>query len=191
MLISAAKTIILDEKPSLIKEEKTKSNYDANILSTLVLEETVKKIGTRENYCRQYQAGIKELLLFVMSDDSKVKDSDMPRIMTELFLEATEDIGLTLCGYTSIFGNIVDFNSLTPLMGLIRTVYKERPNEVLSMILCISNIFQNHEPNVTFLHLQVQDSYYINACNETNQTNLKTVSLMEQGVKILAFRRNL
>ena len=181
-LISAAETMISDETSSMIKEDKTKSNYDANILSTLILEEAVKKIDTRANYCRQYQTGIKELLLLVMSDDSKANDSNMPRIITELYLEAITDIAWTICCYTGILGNAVDFNSITPLVGLIRSVYEERPNELLSMILCISNIFQNHEPNVTFAHLQAQDSYYINAYNEANQTNLKTVPLMEQAV---------
>ena len=44
-LISAAETMISDETSSMIKEDKTKSNYDANILSTLILEEAVKKMA--------------------------------------------------------------------------------------------------------------------------------------------------
>lgn len=59
-------------------------------------------------------------------------------------------------------------------------VFKEKPNELISLIKNIDAIFQNHEPYVAMGHLKSQDSYYIDAWNEKHPgKKISLVPLME------------
>ena len=148
-----------------------KANYDSNIVSTMVLEELVSKIGSRENYCKYYQQGISDLLLEVMNDDEK-KSSEYLETLTQSI------IAYGISGNSSEIENAkYNLKPVVPLISVVSQMYLEIPNELLSTGMNIGNIFQNHEPIVTITHMDAQDSYYIDDYNSTHSDRLYLVPL--------------
>ena len=55
--------------------DHTKANYDANIATTILLEEFTSRLGSRDNYAKKFQTPVENLMLF-MKDE---KLTDMPQ----------------------------------------------------------------------------------------------------------------
>jgi hypothetical protein len=158
----------------IAEKDERKVNYDSNIVSIILLERITGKIGTRDNYCKGYQQQLSDLLLKIMNDDLEKASEDM-----EVLIESILAAGIS--GNNEIYSLTDEGNNsqslAAPLISLVTQIYPDIPNEILSVGLNISNIFQNHEPIVTITHMMAQDSYYIDDYNETHSDRLYVVSL--------------
>jgi len=171
---------------SLGSKDVTKSNYDANIASTLLLENMVKSIGTRENYVAQFQPVLKNVLLQLMNDDANVSDKAIENIVSNYLIKLSGvDFDTVLSIFTDTNDNL-DKDSekyegtIIPLIKMLDSVSAEIPNELLSIGVQASYIFQNHEPDVTIVHMKDQDTYYIDEYIKTYKEHINLVPLMDE-----------
>ena len=174
------------EAISLGSKDVTKSNYDANIASTLLLENMVKSIGTRENYVAQFQPVLKNVLLQLMNDDANVSDKAIKNIVSNYLIKLSGvDFDTVLSIFTDTNDNL-DKDSekyegtIIPLIKMLDSVSAEIPNELLSIGVQASYIFQNHEPDVTIVHMKDQDTYYIDEYIKTYKEHINLVPLMDE-----------
>ena len=171
---------------SLGSKDATKSNYDANIASTLLLENMVKAIGTRENYVAKYQPVLKEVLLQLMNDDANVSDKAVENIVSTYLIKLSGvNFDTVLSIFTDTKGYINKYNeeykgSIIPLIKMLDSVSAEIPNELLSVGVQASYIFQNHEPDVTIVHMKAQDTYYVEDYVKTYKEHINLVPLMDE-----------
>ena len=164
--------------------DHTKANYDANIATTILLEELTSNLGSRDNYVKKYQTPVENLML-VMKDE---KLSDMPKqdfIFLRTILSSVLADGI--CGsfdsirdslkeaagpYANAISDLIDV-----LLGPLLKVYWERSIELTSAALQLEGIFQNHFSDVNIAHLQAQDSYYIDEYNASHKDKIELVPL--------------
>ena len=165
-------------------KDNTKANYDANIATTLFIEELTSKLGSRNNYVKKYQEPLENLMLILKNE----KFTDIPStagLIMRLILLSTIS-GSLLGNFTAIKNAvriaagsyataIVDI--LDVLTNPLIAAYWERPNELISIAVHIGDIFQNHYSDNTFTHMQAQDSYYIDAYNEAHEDKISLVPL--------------
>ncbi len=166
-----------------VSEDKTKANYDANIVTNMFLDELVKAIGSRENYVKTYQPVAKDVMAIMMNDDKNDKNIRIVELVTGILLQSllkrygingTNIIKLLLPDYSG-----ESISNITAFAGVVASIYIERPNEVITLIMNISNIFQNHSTDVNVIHIECQDSYYIDAYNEKHPDDkLDTIALL-------------
>ena len=179
---------IHDGKIPALEKDNTKANYDANISTYLLLEEITKNIGSRDDYCSKYQSGVSNFLLVLMNDVGAMRESELYCILSKLLLCATvfslpgmdylpEKIIKDAMPESIDIDKIID--SISPLLGVISKTYWERPNELISIGLYISEIFQNHDNQVNIAHLEAQDSYYVDSYNLSHQTQMPVVELRD------------
>ena len=170
-----------------IEEDKRKVNYDSNIVSTLFVDELTSAVGSREEYCKTYQDAISKALLIAMNDDSKVSEEDISDLIDAMIVEAiSESTGKVGELTTALYDYFSENNNsnlgkelVQTMVGLLEKVYAEKPNEVLSIALGITGIFQNHEPDVTLGHMMSQDNYYTeNYLAENNVNMLNSYTLV-------------
>lgn len=163
------------------KLDTNKKNYDANIVATLLLDEAMKYIGSRNNYVKNYQTKMRDLMLCVM-DDVKANGAaavdglknGLIKSMVVLALTGSESMTVnSLKAFLSEDQAQSAAKSLYALAGVILAIFTERPNELITVALQSKNIFDNHEFNVNITHLMAQDSYY------TQNSPVKTVSLRD------------
>ena len=114
------------------------------------------------------------------------KDGEMYCILGRLLISA---VGCLLSGSDLLTKQIIKavmpenidideiMDSISPLLVVISKAYWERPNELISIGLHISEIFHNHDNQVNIAHLEAQDSYYVDAYNLSHQTFLPVVGL--------------
>lgn len=133
---------------SLCTVDDTKRNYDANIVSTILLEEVAEGVGTRSDYCDNFQEIIRDLLLTHIVD--------------------TEGNSSASASFTEI---------LWELPSVIKEMVFDRPNEVVSLIINVMEIIQNHYEFATLAHVKAQDPYYIDAWNSSHSEEIKLVPL--------------
>ena len=173
------------EAISLGSKDVTKSNYDANIASTLLLENMVKSIGTRENYVAQYQPVLKNVLLQLMNDDANVSDKAIENIVSNYLIKLSGvDFDTVLSIFTDTNGNLNKDSekyegTIIPLIKMLDSVSAEIPNELLSIGVQASYIFQNHEPDVTIVHMKAQDTYYVEDYIKEYRDYINLVPLMD------------
>ena len=167
-------------------KDNTKANYDANIALTLFLEELTSNIGSRKAYVKDIQTPIENLMLLIMDE----KASELPStasLIPKLILVS----GVADC----LLGNFVDVEeylkttdgkqadviskNISALIGPLTKTYWERPNELISIMLHLDDIFQNHFCDVTFAHVQLQDSYYVDAYNASHSNKIEYVAFRE------------
>ena len=167
-------------------KDKTKVNYDANIAATLFIEEFTSQLGSRDNYVKKYQTPMENLML-IMKNEQITEVPSTPGLLARMFVISSIS--------SSVLGN---FNGITKAikagMGSYATTivelldvltnpmikaYWERPNELISIAVHIGDIFQNHFSDVTFAHMQAQDSYYIDDYNLNNEEKISVVPLRE------------
>lgn len=170
---------------SLGSKDATKSNYDANIVSTLLLENMVKSIGTRENYVAQFQPVLKNVLLQLMNDDVNVSDKAIDNIVSNYLIKlsgAKFDTVLSIFtdyGYDNNYSEEYE-GTIIPLIKMLDSVSAEIPNELLSVGVQASYLFQNHEPDVTIVHMKAQDTYYVEDYIEEYKDYINLVPLMDE-----------
>ena len=166
-------------------KDNTKANYDANIASTLLLEELTSNLGSRSNFVKKYQKPLEDLML-VMKDE-KISEGmpSTPLLIVKMIGAAV--LSSTLIGdsdevekytksfagqYASVINDCID-----ALIGPLSSTYWERPNELISMFVHMGDIFQNHSIDVVLAHLQAQDSYYIDDYNASHGNKINVVPL--------------
>ena len=159
---------------ALISRDETKANYDSNIVSMIITEDLASTVGSRANYVSKYQNYLKEALLRVMDDD-QVKSSEYASELSKGLIFYTVLSVLNEKYGTTPFIEDYDFNST--MYGLLKPIYNEHPNELITLGYNISNVFQNHEPLVTVAHMQAQDTYYVEDYNKTNKVELPVTPL--------------
>ena len=165
-------------------KDKTKENYDANIASTLLIEELTSKLGSRNDYVKNYQKAIEDLML-VMKDEKLGAMPSTPLLVVKMIGAAV--LSNTIIGkpdkvenyvkdkmgqHASVINNCID-----ALIGPICSTYWERPNELISIFVHISDVFQNHSIDVVLAHMQAQDSYYIDDYNNSHSDKISLVPL--------------
>ena len=163
--------------------DNTKKNFDGNITTTLFIEELTSNLGNRNNFVKKFQTPLENLML-IMKDE---KISNMPstpllflkllfiavfnNCLTRLF--ASEDAIKKEAGsYASRISEL-----LSVFVGPLVSAYWERPNELISIAFRITQLFQNHFPDITLGHMQAQDSYYVDAYNANHSNKINLVPL--------------
>lgn len=175
-------------KNPVLEKDDTKANYDANIAAYLLLEEMTENIGSRENYCNKYQSGVSTFLLALKDDVNALSKEALESLITKIVfckvgsaLTRTND--LSRAAIKAALPADVDADkvadAINPLLDVVGKVYWERPNELISVGMYISNIFQNHENSVNIAHLEAQDNYYVDAYNTKNGTGLALTGLLD------------
>lgn len=166
------------------KENNTK-NYDANIVSKMVLECIANAIGDRNSYVSNYQDNLKDLLLLLMNDDSNHTELELKNMLLELVNKSFTSLITIDFNSTTVFNNYLDENRANegsklykPLFKILSNAIALKPNELMSLGYNITNVFQNHDPLITFTHMKAQDSYYVDDYN-LNGGNIKLVKLID------------
>ena len=167
-------------------KDNTKANYDANIASTLLLEELTSNLGSRSDYVKKYQKPIEDLMLVLMDEKTSPMPSTPVLILKMIGAAAFSSV---------LIGNSKDFDKYTKsvagdyapvinkcvssLIGPICSTYWERPNELISLFVHIGDVVQNHSTDVVLAHLQAQDSYYIDSYNASHTDKISVVALRD------------
>ena len=167
-------------------KDSTKANYDANIASSIFLEELTSHIGDRNDYVRKLQAPLENLMSLIQDEHSNL-GFPMGKLIKTLFVSALYDgaLGSTSKAKSSIKSTWGDelgeeiFNLTTSLRGPIFDAYWERPNETFSLAGYIPMIMQNHYPDFVFAHVASQDDYYVNAYNADKGDSLRVVPFLD------------
>ncbi len=161
----------------------TKANYDSNIVTNMIIDEATSIIGSREAYCKVFQGLAKDAMIYLMNDDSTDKKKELCDLVINILLESL----LKNFGFvgTSLIKLIYPSHSDASLLNvgafvtLFAGLYSSRPNELISLILNMSNIFDNHTTDVNVVHLECQDQYYIDAYNTKHPDDkLDTIALL-------------
>ena len=184
---------------TVLQRDYTKSNYDANIAEMLLLEETTKQIGSREDYAKRIQPGLKELLLVIMEYNYDFNaetggdiKSRIPAALGGFIVGGIIYLGTGSTEYIKyamlMFNSSIDSQTISraveaaiPLFGPIFSAYWNRPNELISIGKYVEQILHNHDTEVTLAHIQAQDSYYIDAYNNdpSNKTKIRLVPFLD------------
>ena len=168
-------------------KDDTKKNYDANIATTLFLEEFTSRLGSRDNYVKKYQTPVENLML-IMKNEKNTDIPSTPGLVLRLFVLATISNSV-LGNFDSIKKALRDgvgdyATTISDLLGVLTgpmvDAYWERPNELISIAVHIGDIFQNHYSDNTYTHMQAQDSYYIDDYNKSksSEDKISVVPLM-------------
>ena len=167
----------------LTSVDNTKANYDGNILTSIILEEVVSAIGSRQNYCRFYQDGLKDVMLSIMTDDSKEVKPRIIMLISGILLDSIiKSVGMR---NVSIIKSILpEYSSATlvdvsAFAALFVNLYLNRPNELITMIMNISDLFDNHSTDINVTHLKCQDSHYIDDYNDKHEDKIHLVNLRD------------
>ena len=167
-------------------KDSTKANYDANIASSIFLEELTSHIGDRNDYVRKLQAPLENLMLLIQNEHSNL-GFPMGKLIKTIFVSALYDgaLGATGKAKSSIKSTWGDelgeeiFNLTASLRGPIFDTYWERPNETFSLAGYVPMIMQNHYPDFTFAHVASQDEYYVNDYNASRGDSLRVVPFLD------------
>ena len=177
-----------DLKPDIITLDDKKVNYDANIVLTIamnrVLEET---LPTRQLYVDNFQTFARKLMHVMMKDVEGPDDVSWQELVTVVALQGIGSIifpgisdilelGLNLEDFTGATGAEIEY-----ALGIAGDLFLEYPTEVISIAYNMGNIYKNHDTELNCIHAMSQDSYYIDAYNESH---LDTV------IKKVPYRKN-
>ena len=153
---------------TIFAKDDYKVNYDANIVTTLFLEELTKVIGSRKNYCTYYQDQMRDLLMYLM-DDVKAQAEQNKTLLTEatkasflmLALGGSEEDALNVMKKVlpSATANSA-VKCMIKLAGPLICMAIEKPGELISFAMQSTDVFSNHEFSVNIAHLEAQDSFY-------------------------------
>ena len=170
----------------IVTPDERKKNYSADIVEVIVLEELCKAIGSREEYVRQYQTGLSALVTAIMSDTAEEHDGAIKAAITGVVMSAIGDIVGVAVPFGVVVGELIDSAFYTPgntiesdLVHLVKDVFAERPNELVTLATNIGNIFDNHGTDVSLFHIQAQDRYFIDLYNDTHANEIALVRLKE------------
>ncbi len=175
---------------SLINQfvDKTKANYDANIAISLLIEEVVKNLGDRNTYVRNIQNSLESMMLLLFNEagmEDSIFKSLAGSIASSILDAAIGNKKSAKAKISETWGKDVGdvlYDLIGKLLSPLIDTYWERPNELISIALSISDIFQNHNPDVNLTHVASQDSYYIDEYNKNKSGSDK--------IKIVPFLNN-
>ena len=175
---------LISKLNGFLSVDKTKANYDSNIVTNMVIDELTSAIGSRETYSKLYQPFARDFLLGFMNDDKADKKQQFANLIVNILLESAMRqfgyLGKSLLKLAYPNHSDTSIGNLAMLVAVGAKLYIERPNEVISLILNIGNIFQNHDTNYNVAHVQCQDDYYIKAYNEKHPDDqIHTVRLLD------------
>ena len=161
--------------PDVITDDTTKTNWDSNIVTTLLLDRAIDGLGGRDSYCRNFQKFAVNIMSYMMNDCPSEQTLSWKQLLIMAGIQAlayvvigpaAAIIDLDLATITQCTGAEVGF-----ALTVLGDVFLEYPTEVISMISCISNVFNNHSTQLNVLHAQAQDTYYINRYNLYHSKN--------------------
>ena len=188
---------ILGGEFTILQVDETKRNYDANIAETLLLEELTKNIGSREDYCNNIQSyleNVVDLLQGYNKVDKSILKSHWPAMLAGFISGGvlyaitgnTKHIDFAAQKWAEWLKMDNTFTKevtklFTVLIAPVAKTYWERPNELISIAKYVSQIFDNHNTEVTLAHVQAQDTFFVNAYNKANpeKQQLKLVPFLE------------
>lgn len=163
--------------PSAIVKDTTKINYDANIAETIVLDRGMLKIGDRNNYANNYQPLLRKLTKYMMNDcpapNAPSKTSLVGSIVWQGILYSLFGDSDSVSVITKLTG--ITSEEASRLNSLVADIYADYPNDLMSLGVNISDVFSNHDTDVSVAHVRAQDSYYIDAYNKENPDNTITI----------------
>ena len=167
--------------PSFFEEDSTKVKYDANIVTTVIIEEATFYIGSRSNYVENFQPAARELLKALQTDSSGLEKAvEIEEIILKIGLASLVDYYFGSLGVdilSAIFGeNFVALDAIGPIIQALAHVFLVYPNEVMGLIGSISDMFDNHSTNINVARLMVQDSLYVDDYNR-NQADPGKIKL--------------
>ena len=177
-----------------VETDSRKSGYDANIVSTLFLSELAKVVGSRDDYCNNYQDHLKKVMLIFMDDTSARKDVVVEEALITsivagvLLLAGGANIGSAVL---SVLDLAIGFNcgedlkdtkdALEALFGPLMTILDNRPTELLSLALNAKQVFENHNSDLVVAHMKAQDRLYLDSWNKSHPS---------KGISIVPLRDN-
>lgn len=169
------------------RKDKTKANYDANIASSIIIEELVSEFGDRNNFAKKYQKPFIDLLLLIQDENYRIPDA-----MIDIFkIIICAAISNTVLGEIDAIRNLMRnawkdneftkrvYDVMNQIISPIESVYWERPNELLSLAAYASPMLQNHYPDIAIAHVFSQDSYYVDDYNKNYNTSYSVVPLID------------
>ena len=181
---------------SILQVDETKRNYDANIAETLLLEELTKNIGSRDDYCKNIQTYLENVVGLLQGynkvDKSKLK-SNWPAMLAGFISGGilyaitgqTKHINFAAQKWAEWLKMDDTFTKevtklFTTLVAPIAKTYWEKPNELISIAKYVGQIFDNHNTEVTLAHVQAQDTFFVNAYNKANPSEqIRLVPFLE------------
>ena len=148
--------------PDFIKKDNYKKRYDANIVTTILIDRIVPEIGSRDDYCDKYQTLARNLMKYLFNDVPATSVMTWKEFVAAL---AFQGIGYAIFGDTK---SVVDLEELTgvsseivlELISAVANAFWDYPSEFASIISNISNAFDNHSTQLNVIYAQIQDSYY-------------------------------
>ena len=169
-IVNVVDSIEEGKLPDIIHVNDKKVHYDANTAVTLLIDRAMGKIENRSDYCNKIQPFARELMKVLFTD---VKDPNTPSI---------GEIGIKLVFQAiayGVFGDssfISDFSKITgatdeeikSMLEILWYTFEEYPNEMISVGICIKNVFENHSTSINMAHIQAQDSYYVDHYRKNN-----------------------
>ena len=174
------------DMPAILRpfKDETKANYDANIAFDQFMRELMDEMGDRNTFAKKYQPNLIKLMLAVQ-DEKVAKPNFLAALAKIVAVSAilnaiTSSTKLTKSALKLIFGDDLStqvYGLVNDLIGPLTSAYWEKPNELLSIGAYVSNIFQNHYPEVTIAHVASQDSYFVDDYNNMEGVN-ETLSLV-------------
>ena len=161
---------------TFVSVDDTKALYDPNIVETIILEELVNAIGTRDDYVRLYQEGMRDLLMAFMSDVKKEDEDPMTLLIEGIIFSCLGDIDGSVVPFGIVAAEFADYLFYSPeaasmeskLVHVAKAIFAERPNELVTMALYIGTIFSNHGTDNVLAHMQAQDFYHTDLYNDTH-----------------------
>ena len=157
--------------PGFFEEDVTKSKYDGNILMTLLLDEAMSIMGGRGGYCALYQGPLRALIAKATTDEDGAEYA--ANIASFILQVLVGSIALSVFGpLTSLFSIFTDdiftTHQLDPIFTLLGAVFVEYPNELITLVGNLSNIFHNHDTDLCIEFTLAQDSLYVDDYNKNN-----------------------
>ena len=160
--------------PGFFTEDNTKVNYDANVVTTILLDAIADRIGDRVNYKNLYEGPARLMVKLFVNDETgggQAADIILTLLKFALLGIAENIFGPFAKVVWNIFAdddNVGFFEDLEPLVYVIARVYSDYPNEVLGMVASMSDIFSNHDTELSIAYLQAQDSLYVDDYNQNH-----------------------
>ena len=157
--------------PYVFEVDDTKKNYDPNILMTLVLDQVCEGMGNcnRNFYVDNVQDIARGLMRIAQAD---LKDPNAPSTGVFIAEIAFQALAYTLFNDESGIIDIVGLTGATSqqagnLLSACIPLVENYPNELLTLAANAKDIFNNHSTDVNVSHIKAQDSYYIDAYNQS------------------------
>ena len=189
---------LVDGDFTILVDDDWKVNYDSNILTTLFIEEMTSHIGSRDNYVKNFQTALSDLLERIMANNYEFHDDHIYDTLIEGGIAAilVGGVAYGATGNYQIFEYAVttlmagapeptirDIIKLgIPMLPVIYNTFDNRPTEVISIIKNVKTIGLFHNTERLLAHLQAQDSYYVEAYNATKPADyidINQVDLMD------------